>query len=160
MSSTTKTNEHEHKGGEMKQIKTCFIVLSTLFILAGMAGASGNHPDATLKFVERGVALGFGVSWGEGTLTFKGKHYPFKIQGLSINDIGISTVHATGKVFDLKNIEDFSGTYNAGSSEATMGEGVGAIMMKNEKGVSIQIIVLSKGARVKLSVGGVEMKLN
>jgi hypothetical protein len=143
----------------MKQLKMGLIVLSALFFLTGMAGASSNHPDATLKFVERGVALGFGVSWGEGTLTFKGKHYPFKIQGLSINDIGISKVNATGKVFDLKNIEDFSGTYNAGGSEATMGEGVGAIMMKNEKGVSIQIIVLSEGARIKLSVGGVEMKL-
>ena len=143
----------------MKQLKMGLIVLSVFFFMAAIANAQDNHSVATLKFVERGVALGFGVSWGEGTLTFKGKKYPFKIQGLSINDIGISKVNATGKVFDLKNIEDFNGTYNAGGSEATMGEGVGAIMMKNEKGVSIQIIVLSEGARIKLSVGGVEMKL-
>jgi hypothetical protein len=143
----------------MKQLKIGLVVLSTLFCLAGIATAKGNQPDATLSFVERGVALGFGVSWGEGTLAFKGKNYPFKIQGLSINDIGISKMKATGKVFDLKKIEDFNGTYNAVGSEATMGEGVGAIMMKNENGVSIQIIILSKGARIKLSFGGAELKL-
>jgi outer membrane immunogenic protein len=143
----------------MKQLKTGIAVFLTLFIMTGIAAAKDNHPAATLKFVERGVALGFGISWGEGTLYFKGKNYPFKIHGLSINDIGISEMKATGKVYDLKKIEDFSGTYNALGSESTMGEGVGAIMMKNEKGVSIEIIVLSEGARVKLSVGGVELKL-
>jgi len=143
----------------MKQLKFALVVLSTLFCVAGVATAKDDRPAATLEFVERGVALGFGVSWGEGTLTFKGKSYPFKIQGLSINDIGISKVKATGKVFDLDKIEDFNGSYHAVGSEATMGKGVGAIMLKNENGVSIQIIILSKGARATLSFGGAELKL-
>jgi hypothetical protein len=40
-----------------------------------------------------------------------------------------------------------------------MGEGVGAILMKNQNGVAIQLISLSKGVRIKLSIGGVELKL-
>jgi hypothetical protein len=143
----------------MKRLKVCLVVMATLFFLADIASAKDNKPDATLKLVQRGVALGIGVSWGEGTLTFNGKNYRFIIHGLSINDIGVSDVKATGKVFDLKKISDFSGSYFSVGSEATMGKGVGAIMMKNQNGVTIQIITLSKGVRIKLSVDGVELKL-
>jgi hypothetical protein len=143
----------------MKRLKIGLVLLAMLLLSVAMASAADNKPDATLKFVQRGVALGIGVSWGEGTITFKGKNYPFTIHGLSINDIGISKVNATGKVYHLKKIEDISGPYSAGGSEATMGKGVGAIMMKNQNGVAIELIVLSKGARIKLSVDGVELKL-
>jgi len=143
----------------MKRLKMGLAVLATLFFLAGIASAADNKPDATLKLTERGVALGIGVSWGEGTVTFKGKDYPFKIHGLSFNDIGISEVKATGKVYYLNKIEDFSGSYNSVGSEATMGKGVGAIMMKNQNGVAIELIALSEGVRVSLSVDGVELKL-
>jgi hypothetical protein len=143
----------------MKRLKVGFLVAATLFLLSGIASAQDNKPDATLKMVQRGVALGIGVSWGDGTLTFKGKQYHFVIHGLSINDIGISDVKATGKVFGLKNIQDFNGSYQSIGSESTMGKGVGAIMMKNQNGVGIQIITLSKGARIKLSIDGVELTL-
>jgi hypothetical protein len=143
----------------MKRLKIALAVLATLFFLAGIASAADNKPDATLKLTQRGVALGIGVSWGEGTVTFKGKDYPFKIHGLSINDIGVSKVKATGKIYYLKKIEDFNGSYNAVGSESTMGKGVGAIVMKNQNGVAIELIALSKGARIKLSVDGVELKL-
>lgn len=135
------------------------LVLVSLFSLAGIASAVDNMPDATLKFTQRGVALGIGVSWGDGVLSFKGKNYPFTVHGLSINDIGVSKVIATGKVFGLKNIADFNGSFFSAGSEATMGKGVGAILMKNQNGVSIQLTSLSKGVRIKLSVGGVEFKL-
>jgi hypothetical protein len=135
------------------------LVLATLFFCTGIVSSQDSKPDATLKLTQRGVALGIGVSWGDGTLTFKGKDYPFKIHGLSVNDIGVSQEKATGKVFDLKKIGDFSGIYHAVGSEATMGKGVGAIMMKNQNGVGIQLTTLSKGARIKLSIDGVELKL-
>jgi hypothetical protein len=153
------TTLKKHGENAMKWLKIGLAVLVTFFFLAGAASAADNKPDATLKLTERGVALGIGVSWGDGVLTFKGKNYPFKIHGLSMNDIGISKVKATGKVYYLNKIEDFSGSYNALGAESTMGEGVGAIMMKNENGVAIELITLSKGVRIKLSVDGVELKL-
>ncbi len=143
----------------MKRLKIVLVLVATLFLSASVASALDYKPVATLKFVQRGVAVGIGVSWGEGVVTFKGKTYHFKIHGLSINDIGISKVNATGKVYYLKKIEDLSGSYSAVGSEATMGKGVGAIMMKNQNGVAIELITLSKGARIKLSVDGVELKL-
>lgn len=143
----------------MKQFRIGLVVLASLFFLAGVASAVDTKPDATLNLTQRGVALGIGVSWGDGVLTFKGNNYPFIVHGISINDIGASKVRATGKVYNLKKIEDFSGSFFAAGSEATMGDGVGAILMKNQNGVAIQLISLSKGVRIKLSVGGVELKL-
>ena len=143
----------------MKRLKMGLAVLATLFFLAGIASAADNTPDATLKLTQRGVALGFGISWGEGVLTFKGKEYHFTIHGLSFNDIGISKETATGKVYYLKKIEDLNGSYNSVGAESTMGKGVGAAVMKNQNGVAIELITLSKGARVALSVDGVELKL-
>ena len=146
----------------MKQLRMGLVLLAALFLSAAIVSAvsaQDNKPDATLTLVERGVAIGFGVSWGEGVVTFKGKEYPFKIHGLSFNDIGVSKVNATGKIYNLKKIEDINGSYNAVGSEATMGKGVGATMMKNQNGVAIELITLSKGARATLSVDGVELKL-
>jgi hypothetical protein len=71
----------------MKRLKVGLAVMATLFFLAGIASAQNNKPDATLKLVQRGVALGIGVSWGEGTLAFKGKNYPFTIHGLSVDGV-------------------------------------------------------------------------
>ena len=71
----------------MKRLKVGLAVMATLFFLAGIASAQNNKPDATLKLVQRGVALGIGLSWGEGTLAFKGKNYPFTIHGLSVDGV-------------------------------------------------------------------------
>jgi len=42
----------------------------------------------------KAVAVGIGYSWGEGVLSFQGKEYPFKIKGLSVVDVGISSMSA------------------------------------------------------------------
>ena len=51
-------------------------------------------------------------------LTYKGKTYPFKVEGLSVGEVGITKAEATGNVFTLKKIEDFSGIYRAAGAGA------------------------------------------
>ena len=48
------------------------------------------------------VAVGAGVSWGDGMLTYRGKQHKFSVDGLSVIDLGVSKVSATGEVSDLK----------------------------------------------------------
>jgi hypothetical protein len=36
----------------------------------------------------KSVALGVGVSWGDGVLEYKGKKYPFTLEGLSASTSG------------------------------------------------------------------------
>ena len=53
---------------------------------------------------------------GSGTLTYQGQTYPFRIAGLGVGGIGVSTVDAEGEVYDLKRLAEFPGAYAAGST--------------------------------------------
>ena len=56
------------------------------------------------------IAVGVGYSWGGGIVTFQGKEYPCRIDGLAVGEVGISSADAVGNVYHLTNLEDFSGT--------------------------------------------------
>jgi len=80
----------------MKRFFAMVVVLGMVATLAGMALAAEKKktPDATLKLSKGQVAVGIGWSWGEGVLAFKGKHYSFKVEGLSVGDVGITKAEA------------------------------------------------------------------
>lgn len=132
---------------------------SMLSLLVGLAVAQAKKPDATLKLSEGSVAAGIGYSWGKGTLTYKGKTYNFKVEGLAVGEVGVSRATATGNVFDLKKLEDFSGNYTAAAAGATVGGGAGVSAMKNQNGVVIELKSTTQGASVKLAAEGVKLTL-
>jgi len=68
-------------------------------LAADAAVAEETTLSGTITIESHSVALGFGVNWGHGSLKFKGKEYKFKITGLSVVDLGVSNVSATGEVF-------------------------------------------------------------
>ncbi|MFY9708021.1 MAG: hypothetical protein WBV95_03230 [Desulfobacterales bacterium] len=142
----------------MKRLTVYVMVIG--LVMCGLAFASdAKKPDATLKLSEGQVALGIGWSWGKGALSFKGKVYPFKVEGLSVGDVGISEAKAEGKVYNLKKLADFSGTYASAAAEGTMVKGAGAVVMKNEKGVEVQLLPKTKGVNLKLAAEGVKFTL-
>lgn len=145
----------------MKRFFAMMVVLGMVATLAGLALAAEKKktPDATLTLSKGQVAVGIGWSWGEGVLAFKGKHYPFKVEGLSVGDVGITKAEAEGKVYNLKKLEDFNGTYASAAAEATVGVGAGASAMKNEKGVVIHLFPKTKGVNLKLAGEGVKFTL-
>jgi len=119
----------------------------------------GQAPDATLKLQSRSVALGAGVSWGEGVLTFQGKNYPVAISGLSLLDLGVSSVNATGQVYFLKQIADFSGNYFATQATFAVAGGGGELVMANGNGVFVALQSEQKGTQLTLGASGVSLKL-
>jgi len=129
-----------------------------LLVVAVAAGAQ-DAPVAKVAIESKSVALGVGVSWGDGKLTYEGKEYPFSMNGLSVADLGISKVTATGDVFHLKKVSDFSGNYVAAQASATLGGGAGAIAMRNQNGVVMQLTGTGRGAQLTLAAKGVEVKL-
>jgi hypothetical protein len=128
-------------------------------LLAGTAAAKEKTPDATLKLSEGSVAVGVGWSWGKGELTFKGKTYHFKIDGLSVAEVGVTKAEATGKVYNLKKLEDFSGVYAAAGAEGTAGKGAGVSSLRNDHGVVINLKTMTKGANLKLAAEGIKVTL-
>jgi hypothetical protein len=129
-----------------------------LCLAPGPAGAKGK-PDATIKLSAGSVAAGIGVSWGSGTLTYKGKTYPIDVKGLSVGDVGATKISASGSVYNLKSLDDFDGNYTAAGAGAAVGGGGSVVTMKNQNGVKINLVSTTKGVKVSLGAGGVDMKV-
>jgi hypothetical protein len=144
----------------MKRLALFTVVTMTLFLcLSGLAVAQDKKPDATLTMSEGQVALGIGYSWGKGVLDYQGKKYNFKVKGISVVDIGITKATSAGKVYNLKKLEDFNGNYTAASAEGTLAGGAGALTMKNQNGVVIDLVSTTAGANLKLALEGVAFTL-
>jgi len=106
------------------------------------------------------AALGVGWSWGKGTLTLlNGKQYNFKVSGLDVVAVGFKQATGVGNVYNLKNIKDFAGTYVAAGAAATVGGGVGASSMRNDKGVVINLSGVGQGVDFRLAVSGMTVTL-
>ncbi len=135
--------------------------LVALCCLAAFPVAMAADPpvSGTVKMSSKAVAIGVGVSWGDGTLTFGGKPYAFSVDGLSVLDLGVSDITTTGEVFNLKNVADFSGNYVAAEAGIAVAGGPTDTIMKNENGVVLRLHGTQKGARLTLAAQGVKLKL-
>jgi hypothetical protein len=142
-----------------KKIQATFLVLLACLMVSNVAVAGGTDPDATITIDSTTVALGFGVSWGQGTLKYKGKTYKVKVTGLSVVDLGVSKVSATGNVYHLDHLSDIAGTYYAASAGIDIGGGVGAVGMENENDVVIKLTSTKAGVQFTLATEGVRIKL-
>jgi len=127
-------------------------------ILAGLALAQ-DSPNATLTLSEGSVAAGIGFSWGKGMLSYEGKTYPVRVQGLSVGELGVTRATASGNVYNLKTLEDFDGNYAAAVAGATIAGGAEAIAMRNQNGVVIELTTMTQGASLKLAVAGLSLSV-
>ena len=72
-------------------------------------------------------------------LTYKGKAHKFRVNGLSVVDLGVAKVSANGEVFNLKKVSDFEGNYVAGEAGTAVGGGAGTAILKNQDGVVMKL---------------------
>lgn len=124
-----------------------------------MAGAPGIT-EGTVTFTGGAVAIGIGFQWGNGTLTYQGQQYPFKLNGLSVVDVGVTRMTGTGTVRNLHNVADFSGNYVSVSAGATIAGGGSVTTLRNQNGVVIDGITTAQGVRLTLAPGGVNVTLS
>jgi hypothetical protein len=143
----------------MKRVAAVVLVIAMFLGLSGIVYAGEKKPDATLTLTQGQVAAGIGWSWGKGVLKYEGKEYPFKVKGLSVVDIGITKASASGKIYGLKQLEDFNGTYSGGAAQGTVGGGIGATRLKNSNGVVLELVSRTKGVNFKLAGEGVTFTL-
>src|SRR5262249_58912925 len=99
--------------------------------------ADAPQPSGKVSVTSTSIAAGIGVSWGDGTLNFKGKDYKFSIQGLTLVDFGISKADAVGDVYNLSDVSKFEGNYVAGEAGVGFwgGDGGGGFARHNGGGV-------------------------
>jgi hypothetical protein len=116
-------------------------------------------PDATVQLKEGSIAVGIGYMWGHGTLNYRDKSHKFSISGASIVDVGGADTTATGNVYNLKRLADFSGNYSAVAAGLTVAGGGSVAYMKNEHGVVIKLTATTVGLRVNLAAEGVHITI-
>lgn len=130
-----------------------------VLLTAAFASAQSGLPSGSVTIESKSIAIGIGVSWGDGTFRYKDKPHSFSVSGLSVVNLGVSRLTARGEVYNLKKLEDFSGNYVAAEAGATVGGGAGVTIMKNQHGVIMKLIETSQGAQLTLAAQGVDVKL-
>jgi hypothetical protein len=157
-------NENENKkgGNHMRNVR---MVLSTavlflaLVIASTAVAAQKATPSGKVTLESTSIAAGIGVSWGDGKLTFKGKTYPFSVDGLSLVNFGISKANAVGEVYNLTDPANFAGTYVAAEAGLTLAGGMGGMVLRNANGVILRLHSVSQGAQLQLGTSGLSIKM-
>ena len=148
----------------MNNVKKIAILVLVIAAMATVTQAASRHsgPDATLRMSIGGVHLGIGGSSGSGTLSYKGKNYPFKVSGMAVGRVGVTNSSAVGDVFNLRHLQDFNGHYTvggAGTRGVTLGAGKTGTIMSNQAGVVVRISSTQQGVAVNATGGGVDLQL-
>jgi hypothetical protein len=134
-----------------------FFVLTAL-VTTAMSGESPK-PSGKVTMESKSIAVGIGVTWGYGKLNFKGKDYPFSIDGLTVVDFGISKASAIGDVYNLADATKFAGTYVAAEAGFALAGGMGGMVLRNQDGVVLHVRSTSQGAKLQLGPSGLVIKM-
>jgi hypothetical protein len=141
----------------MKLIRSRFIVAAfaaaTLLPLSGCAIPPSGIPTAADI---RGLRTSGAVTMtevfisasgvGSGTLTFRGRSYPFTLVGSLLGPGAISTMQASGEVYKLTDVSQFSGSWIQGTgSLAITSRANGEIWLENRNGVIMRLNAAQAG---------------
>jgi hypothetical protein len=143
---------------------------------AAPAAASGPEPSAepvpgeaddaidpeslsevgTIEIKQYSVAYIGSGTLGKGTLTYQGQEHPFQIGGLGVGGIGVASIDAHGSVYNLPDLESFTGAYgNARLGFTAADKGKGRLWLKNPNGVVIKLWTKMKGLALMGGVDGI-----
>ncbi|MFZ9611419.1 MAG: hypothetical protein ACO294_12040 [Methylococcales bacterium] len=143
--------------------KFIYIALAIMSIATfsptSLAKGHKNKIDATIHLTLGSVAAGVGWTWGEGVLTYQGVDHKFEIKGLSVADVGISKLSASGVVHHMNALDEFNGSYYGVKGGVTIAGGVGALALKNNHGVVLELNSTSQGLKFELGAQGVTIQL-
>jgi hypothetical protein len=143
----------------MKMFYPALAALSAAMALATPVAAN-DRPDATATFSTHTVSALVRYTWGRGVLKFHGRNYPFKIEGLGAIGIGINKVQGVARVYHLRRVSDFAGTYGKATAGASIGnKGGESSTLKNDHGVVINVEAREQGVQFNAGGGGVHIKL-
>ncbi len=140
------------------------LALASLLALAlgGMAAAQPPVRSGTIALSTKSVGFIIGIEWGSGTMTLANKRsYQLRIRTLKAGMAGLEAVSANGFIYNLnpRRPQDITGTFAAIGAGLTIGGGLGAQRMQNEKGVIIDITETAQGLAAKIAASGIAVEL-
>jgi hypothetical protein len=136
------------------------LVLGALSASALAQNTAPSRPSGSVSIHQVQIAFIGSGSTGGGTLYFHGRSYPFKLGGLGIGGIGISTIDATGTVYNLRRLADFNGIYGQARTGFAIGEqGKGRMWLQNSNGVYLELQARRRGLSLSLGADGMVVRL-
>jgi hypothetical protein len=120
----------------------------------------GNAETGQIRVVFTKGGFIVGVGGGRGVLTFRGKHYPFTVSGMSVGfTIGASTSNFSGRALNLRSPGDLAGSYAVGGAGGALAAGAGGVQLQNANGVILQLGGPRVGVEASAAVGGVTIAM-
>ena len=141
-------------------INSAFASITILLIAgcASMTQAPSTPPSATVSIREWSAAYYGSAAAGKGTLYYHGRHH-FTISGLGAGGMGAQKISATGKVYNLNRLSDFSGTYHGISRGLTLIEGKMHAELTNGNGVVMYLAAETEGLASSMGAQAFEVNL-
>jgi hypothetical protein len=136
-------------------VSTCVLYLAgcTGNVALGPDAVKGKVPDGAIEMHEVQAAYMASGSGGAGVLSYRGVEYPFDVGGVGVGGIGLSTIEATGEVYNLRDLGQFPGTYGQARYGFAIGTASGGdLWLQNEAGVILHL--KAKRTGLMLSLGG------
>ncbi len=124
-----------------------------------MTTAPSTQPAATVRIQEWSAAYYGSAAAGKGTLYYNGQLHHFNISGLGVGGFGGQKVSATGKVYNLNTLLDFSGTYHGVSGGLTLMEGKMHAKLRNGNGVVMYLAGETEGLASSMGAQAFEVRL-
>ena len=134
----------------------------TILLIAGCASmtqAPSTPPSATVRIREWSAAYYASAEAGKGILNYNGQRHHFTISGAGAGGMGGQKVSATGTVYNLNNLSQFSGTYRGVSRGLTLIEGKMHAKLTNGNGVTMYLAGETEGLASSLGVQAFEVNL-
>ncbi len=137
------------------------LVMVVLLLAAATPGDAQQtyYPVGTVSIDMTSVAVGIGFSSGSGVLRFNGERYLFKIDGLSVGNVGIASISAVGNVYNLTNASQLAGNYAALGAGITLAAGAAGLTMQNQVGVIINLSAVQQGVQLNIGPQGFTITL-
>ena len=118
---------------------------------AGAALAQTQTPSGTISIKLNSASALMGASWGQAVLTFQGRTHLFRVRGLKVGSVGIRRIALRGDVYNLSNVTDLAGTYQkADPAGITFIVGERGLVIRNDRGVTINLVARQKGLNLDL----------
>ncbi|MCK9376096.1 MAG: hypothetical protein M0P73_08105 [Syntrophobacterales bacterium] len=137
------------------------LAMAALLLLAVSPGNTQGpyYPVGTVSIDMTSFAAGIGFSSGSGVLRFEGKTHLFKIDGLSVGNVGIASISAVGNVYNMTSLRQFAGNYAAVGAGVTLAGGVAGLKMQNQSGVIINLYAVQQGVQLNIGPQGFNISM-
>jgi hypothetical protein len=137
------------------------ITSAFLALAAWTATVNPSQADTgTVRVVFGAAGVVAGVGNGEGTLTFRGKTYPFEVSGVSFGaTLALTVSEYEGRALNLRSPGDLAGNYIALAAGGAIAGGMGIARLRNTKGVILVVRGPKLGAGLSVALARVTITM-